>query len=60
MADRDLIKESEAKYPYPIKMCAYVKAKIDWLRERWVRDQSHNQNLLRSKNNTSFEVDERI
>lgn len=30
--------EAELLFPYPMGACAYVKMKINWRRERWVKE----------------------
>lgn len=34
----DLAKLAEKEYPYPDKACTFVKAKINWLRKRWIQE----------------------
>jgi len=39
----DLQKKAEELYPLPIKSCSFVKAKIKWLRERWIASEMNAQ-----------------
>lgn len=32
----ELQKKAEELYPLPLNPCRFVKAKISWLRERWI------------------------
>lgn len=48
MADRsvtDLQAEAERMFPYPIRVCVLIKKKIDWKRERWVKERQREYTL---------------
>lgn len=35
-----LEQQAEIKFPMPVKPCVWVKARVLWLRERWIKSQS--------------------
>lgn len=39
----DLEAEAAILYPYPLKRCAYIIMRINWLREKWVSNQLKNE-----------------
>lgn len=39
MTLEELQKKAEELYPLPLNPCRFVKAKINWLRERWIASQ---------------------
>lgn len=40
MSKEEAQKKAEEKYPYPLKMCVLVKKKIDWLRAKYIEENS--------------------
>lgn len=34
--------EAERLFPYPISRCPWLRKKIDWKRENWVKSQEEN------------------
>lgn len=38
MTEAELRVKAAELYPYPLKCCYVMKAKIDWKRERWVKE----------------------
>lgn len=41
----DLQAEAERLFPYPIRVCVLIKKKIDWKRERWVKERQREAQL---------------
>lgn len=35
----ELIRLAEIEFPYPIPNCVFIRAKVDWQREKWIDKQ---------------------